>query len=121
MAKNFVSITPTLEDYWRSIILFGRNTASYKFALASSLFHFGSKQNEEIKSQDIASIFSQHICDHLKVNDKQAVSTSNSYLDKCREYNAGKLDKDNLINATLSDGFRYVFDAFHNIPGGNLL
>lgn len=120
MAKNFVSITPTLEDYWRSIILFGRNTASYKFALASSLLHFGSKQNEEIKSQDIASIFSQHICDHLKVNDKQAVSTSNSYLDKCREYNAGTLDKDNLINATLSDGFRYVFDAFHNIPGGNL-
>lgn len=28
---------PSLESYWRSIILFGRNVASYKFALAKSL------------------------------------------------------------------------------------
>ena len=27
----------TTEDYWRAIILFGRNVASYKFALARSL------------------------------------------------------------------------------------
>ena len=120
MAKNFVSISPTLQDYWRSIILFGRNTASYKFALANSLLHFGNNQNDKIKSEDIASVFSQNICDHLKVNDKQAISASNSYLDKCREYNLGKLDHDELINATISDGFRYVFDAFHNIPGGKL-
>ena len=31
---NFVDVEPTLENYWRAIILFGRNTASYKFALA---------------------------------------------------------------------------------------
>ena len=91
MSKNFVSVDPSLEDYWRSIILFGRNTASYKFALANSLLHFGSEQNQEIKSEDIAAVFSKHICDHLKVNDKQAVSTSNTYLDRCREYNAGKV------------------------------
>ncbi len=34
---NFVDVEPTLENYWRAIILFGRNTASYKFALAKSL------------------------------------------------------------------------------------
>lgn len=33
----FVSTNPNRHDYWRSIILFGRNVASYKFALAKSL------------------------------------------------------------------------------------
>ena len=40
MADNitlFQEAQPSLESYWRSVILFGRNVASYKFALAKSL------------------------------------------------------------------------------------
>ena len=40
MADNitlFQETHPSLESYWRSVILFGRNVASYKFALAKSL------------------------------------------------------------------------------------
>ena len=33
----FTEVQPTLENYWRSVILFGRNVASYKFALGKSL------------------------------------------------------------------------------------
>lgn len=36
-SDSFISKEPNLEDYWRGIILFGRNVASYKFALAKSL------------------------------------------------------------------------------------
>ena len=35
----FQEAEPSLESYWRSVILFGRNVASYKFALAKSLLH----------------------------------------------------------------------------------
>ena len=35
--SEFCEATPTLDNYWRSIVLFGRNVASYKFALAKSL------------------------------------------------------------------------------------
>lgn len=28
---------PSLESYWRAVILFGRNSASYKFSMAKSL------------------------------------------------------------------------------------
>ncbi|MDF5722160.1 MAG: hypothetical protein PUP91_17065 [Rhizonema sp. PD37] len=35
--REFIGHTPTLEEYWRAIILFGKNAASYKFALAQSL------------------------------------------------------------------------------------
>ncbi|MFY0678229.1 MAG: hypothetical protein JXR18_13175 [Neptuniibacter sp.] len=34
---EFFKVDPTLSSYWRSIILFGQNSASYKFALAKSL------------------------------------------------------------------------------------
>ncbi|MBK6756546.1 MAG: hypothetical protein IPG70_02385 [Moraxellaceae bacterium] len=36
--SKFYEIEPSLENYWRSIILFGRNVASYKFALAKALY-----------------------------------------------------------------------------------
>lgn len=35
--KIFQEKYPALESYWRSVILVGRNVASYKFALAKSL------------------------------------------------------------------------------------
>jgi hypothetical protein len=33
---RFTETKPTLDNYWRSIILFGRNVASYKFALGEA-------------------------------------------------------------------------------------
>ncbi len=33
----FYEIEPSVENYWRAIILLGRNTAAYEFALAKSL------------------------------------------------------------------------------------
>ena len=47
----FTEVQPTLENYWRSIILFGRNVASYKFALGKSLLEL-SKQGREIVTLD---------------------------------------------------------------------
>lgn len=32
--ERFQDKHPSWESYWRSVILFGRNVASYKFALA---------------------------------------------------------------------------------------
>ena len=36
---------PTLETSWRSIILLGRNVASYKFALAKTLLQIENKDS----------------------------------------------------------------------------
>ena len=33
----FFENDPTLQNYWRAIILYGQNVASYKFALAKAL------------------------------------------------------------------------------------
>ena len=45
MTNNFTDVHPTLDNYWRAIILFGQNTACYKFALAKSLLEFASEKS----------------------------------------------------------------------------
>ncbi len=50
---NFIDIQPTLENYWRSIILSGRNVASYKFALGKSLLELFTLLQEIIPLQHL--------------------------------------------------------------------
>ena len=70
----FYENDPSLQNYWRSIILYGRNVASYKFALAKSLIDLKKKPNDLIKLDELAVPFSKHICGHLKKIDKQITS-----------------------------------------------
>ena len=51
MSKSFVSLEPSLSDYWRAIVLFGRNTTSYKSALSKTLLEFGSNQTKLLSTQ----------------------------------------------------------------------
>lgn len=118
--SEFYEIEPSLENYWRAVILFGRNVASYKFALAKSLSELKAKENTIIRLDQLAAPFSQHICEHLKLVDKQATSSSSRFLDYCRSYNAGEIDQQSLIAKTVQYGFANVIDAFHNVHGQEL-
>lgn len=57
---------PTLENYWRAIILFGRNVASYKFTLARSLLELDMKEGELVSLEALAVPFSRHVREHLR-------------------------------------------------------
>ena len=72
--STFFENDPTLQSYWRSIILYGRNVASYKFALGKALIDLNKKPNDLIKLEDLSEPFSNHLCEHLKVNEKQIFS-----------------------------------------------
>ena len=113
--SEFYEIEPSLENYWRAIILFGRNVASYKFALAKSLYELKAQGNTIVTLDQLAEPFSRHICEHLKLVDKQATSSSSKYLDFCRSFNLGEIDHQTLINKTVQFGFVNVIDAFHNV------
>lgn len=101
----FTEVQPTLENYWRSVILFGRNVASYKFALGKSLIEFASQGNEIITPEQLSEPFSRHICQHLQLADKQATSTSSRFLTTCRKFNADEIKKEELLDATAKLGF----------------
>lgn len=117
---EFYEIEPTTENYWRAVILFGKNVASYKFALAQSLIDLHATPNDLITLEQLAEPFSKNLCSHLLHSPKQITSKSSKYIDACVAYNQNQIDKDTLIGTTVKLGFNNVIDAFHNVNGGEI-
>jgi 5-methylcytosine-specific restriction endonuclease McrA len=111
--SDFIQTSPTLDAYWRAIILFGRNSASYKFALAKSLIDLSQTGKSIITLEEFAIPFSRYITEHLQLSDRQGTSASSSFLQVCRDYNQGRLSQEDLLENTLRLGFVNVIDAFH--------
>jgi 5-methylcytosine-specific restriction endonuclease McrA len=115
---EFHLIEPTLENYYRGIILFGDNTATYKFALGKSLLELASRPNDLVTLEELAEPFSTHLMDHLSHSPKQITrSNQGKFLNVCTSYIQGEASKDQLIATTVSKGFINVIDAFHKVDG----
>ncbi|WP_314243863.1 HNH endonuclease domain-containing protein [Empedobacter tilapiae] len=114
---NFQENDPSLESQWRAIILFGKNSATYKFAFGKALLELTSQEKSSITLKDLAPLFVDSILNHLKENDRQGNSNSSKFLNACREYNTNEITYDNLINITEKYGFNNVVDAFQNVNG----
>jgi hypothetical protein len=109
----FTQKLPTLDNYWRAVILFGNNVASYKFALGKALLRLAGEGKERVTLQDLAEPFAAHLCEHLGHTDKQATSKESRFLEACRAFNRSEIDKDRLVETTVRLGFNNVIDAFH--------
>ena len=109
----FIHTTPTLDAYWRGIILFGRNVATYKFALAKSLLELSENEDTFVPLEKLAEPFSQHVAEHIANVAKQCTSSSSRFLDACRAFNRGDSTKEELTEQTVRLGFNNVIDAFH--------
>ncbi|MFH1726861.1 MAG: HNH endonuclease [Pseudomonadota bacterium] len=118
--SKFYLIENSLDNYWRAIILFGRNVASYKFALAKALLEMGKIENDLVTLEKLAEPFSRHLCEHLKHSPKQITSKSSSFLDACNKYINNNITKDELIQITVNQGFNNVIDAFHIVNRENV-
>ena len=118
--SRFYEIEPTLENFWRAIILFGRNSASYKFALAHALYDLSFKKQSLISLEELAAPYAEHLCKHLNTHPKQATSATSSFLDKLKLYNQGVTSKEEMLDQTVRLGFNNVIDAFHNVHGGEV-
>ena len=115
---EFHLIQPTLENYYRGIILFGANVASYKFALGKSLIELASNPNDLIPIEELANHFSTHVAEHVAHTPKQ--STRNGkvrYFDLCEKHSQGEATKDELVAFTVKNAFNDVIDRFHIVNG----
>lgn len=121
LIERFHSIEPSDAHYWRAINLFGRNVASYKFALAKSLLSIAKDGVISLTLDDLCEPFSLNLCEHLKVAPKQITSSGrNEFLEACGSYNNNDLSKAELLETTRRLGFKYVLDAFHVVNGKEL-
>jgi hypothetical protein len=115
---EFHLIEPTLENYYRGIILFGANVASYKFALGKSLIELAGNSDDLIPIEELADHFSAHMADHVSHTPKQSTrNTSVRYFDLCERYNQHEATKDDLVSFTVKNAFNDVIDRFHIING----
>jgi hypothetical protein len=119
MAKQFIPREPTVEDCWRGIILYGKNSASYKFALARALLKLNAQSGQLVKMEDLAPEFGRIIAEHLTHSPKQGTNPG-KFLKSVKAFNDdGNINT--LIKATVSDGFHNVIDAFHNIGNSHVM
>jgi hypothetical protein len=115
---EFHLIEPKLENYYRGVILFGANVASYKFALGKSLIELAASSDDLIPIEKLAEHFSAHVAEHVAHSPKQ--STRNGrvrYFDLCERYNNDEASKDELISFTTKNAFNDVIDRFHIVVG----
>ena len=115
--SRFYEIEPSAANYWRAIILFGRNTASYKFALAKALYDFYHQGQTLITLDELAVPYAKHLCEHLKTKPKQSTREQSTFLNQLLQFNAGQINQTQMIQETVKHGFNYVLDAFHNVHG----
>jgi hypothetical protein len=110
---RFVHTQPSRGAFWRAIILFGRNSASYKFAFGQALLDLAAQGKSRIRLSELAQPFSQSICQHLREVDRQGTGSRSKFLDACRAHIRGEIDLTQLTDVTTKLGFQNVVDAFH--------
>ncbi|MBK6771224.1 MAG: HNH endonuclease [Ignavibacteria bacterium] len=118
MTTQFQINDPSLESQWRAIILFGKNSATYKFAFAKSLLGLIEKEKTKTTLDELAIPFANSIVEHLKQSDKQGNAGSSKFLEGCRSYINETISKEELYSLTERFGFVNVIDAFQNVNGG---
>jgi hypothetical protein len=117
---GFLDYQPDNVDNFRGIVLFGRNVASYKFALAKSIVDLVGEGKDRATLEELAVPFSAHIVEHIERAPKQSVSRSSAFLDACRDFQAGQISRDELTKTTARLGFVNVIDAFHVVGRGDV-
>lgn len=118
--SHFLDVEPNLENCWRAVILFGRNVASYKFALGKALLGMGRRPGDLVTLEELADPFSRHLREHLRHSDKQLTSRSSQFIEACRKANRGEISEDQVRDTTVLLGFTNVIDAFHVVNQGEI-
>jgi len=117
---EFAGPAESEREHWRSIVLFGRNVASYKFALAKALLDLADREQELIPLEELAVPFANQLCEHIARVDRQGTFARSRFLDACRFYNAGTITADELRDTATLIGFTNVIDAFHVVGSGEV-
>lgn len=115
--QKFYSSDNSFVSTVRTIILFGRNVSTYKFALASTLLSLKPKNTityEELRDEFIKSL----LC-HYQNNPHQYQAGENNLT---KAFDQFKIDNNwnNLLKAAERNIYNNVFDAFHNVGGSSI-
>jgi len=107
------------EDYWRSIILYGLNQATYKIALGKTLVALSEKKITTVPWDTLSLEFLNQYQKRLNVDQpmpQQANPSRRTFMEReVRKLNLGSTDIDVSIFNVGKEGFNDVIKRFHNI------
>ncbi|GHH64849.1 hypothetical protein GCM10017673_08240 [Streptosporangium violaceochromogenes] len=107
----------TGESVWRAIVLYGANSATYKFAFGTTLLETAAAGRGRVTLEELAPRYAELLCQALERRPRQGTAARSGFLDACRAFNAGELDRDALHRRTVRLGFSNVVDAFPQLGG----
>lgn len=64
--NNYLVNDNTLESNFRSIYLFGRNVATYKFVFAKTLLELGESNKSFVSLEELSPIFAKYMLEHIR-------------------------------------------------------
>lgn len=105
------------KDYWRAIILYGLNTATYKIALGQSLFNFVNNNKTIVTIEELANEFFELYRDRVKRGMPQLnLPNRLTVMERIiNEFNLGKIDKTKVIEKISRNAFNDVIPRFHTV------
>jgi hypothetical protein len=105
-------------DYWKAIVLYGLNNATYKIALASCLLDFAKDEKTRVEWLELSASFYEKYQARLSSNPMPQQSNPGRMTKLERFFNGekiGKLTHQEAIEKVGDEGFEYVVPLFHNI------
>lgn len=105
------------KDYWRSIILYGLNTATYKIALGQCLASFAQHNKAYISMSELSEAFLSLYTDRLKFGKPQISQPGRlTVMERIVElYSIGSIDYNQAIYRVQREAFGDVIPRFHTI------
>lgn len=115
--QEFYSSDKSVVSTIRTIVLFGRNVSTYKFALARTLLNL--KPQNFIAYEDLRDEFLKSLLSHYQKNPHQYQGGENSLTKAFDQY---KIDCNwnDLLKIAERNIYNNVFDAFHNVGGSKI-
>ncbi|NTW70684.1 MAG: HNH endonuclease [Eubacteriaceae bacterium] len=111
-----------IDDYWRAIILYGLNTATYKIALAKCLHNFTLKGKDTVSMHELATEFFNaykvRLTNNMPQLDNPARQTKMEYI--INLYNLGKVSEAAAIEYVKNNAFSDVIPRFHTVNNDKL-
>ena len=109
--------TPT--DYWKSVVLYGLNTATYKIALAHVLLDCASDGIATLTWDELSDSFLAKYLERIDPDDpmpQQGIAGRQTVLERIvGEYRTTSHDLEYAINEVGKNGFNDVIRRFHNL------
>ncbi|NCC82265.1 MAG: HNH endonuclease [Clostridia bacterium] len=110
------------KDYWRSIILYGLNTATYKIALAKCLYNFTKEEKTIVSMHDLSVEFFKEFKIRLENGMPQLYipGRQTKMENIVQRFNLGLVSEEEAISFVENNAFVDVVPRFHTVNNASI-